>query len=171
MEVAEPFFKKGDLIVYTKGRRPADREDFVSETEGEPIRMPIAVLINGDSASAAEIVTGALKDAGLAVIVGERSYGKGSVQTIFKLKNGEGLRLTTGRYFTPSGAKINAHGVSPQVEVVLTGEDDRKIERQNSRPDITDPADFKERFEFAPIEDRQLDAALDVLKVARLFSR
>jgi carboxyl-terminal processing protease len=133
--------------------------------------MPVAVLINGDTASAAEIVTGALKDAGLAVVVGERSYGKGSVQTIFKLKNGEGLRLTTAHYFTPSGVMINAHGISPQVEVVMTPEEDRKLERQASRPDITDPAEFMERFEFAPIEDRQLDAAVDVLRAARLYSR
>ncbi|HZZ19176.1 MAG TPA: S41 family peptidase [Opitutaceae bacterium] len=171
VEVAEPFFKKGDLIVYTEGRKASDKETYLSETEGDPLRMPVAVLINGDTASAAEIVTGALKDACGAVVVGERSYGKGSVQTIFKLKNGEGLRLTTAHYFTPSGAMINAHGVSPQVEVVMTQDEDRKIERQVSRPDITDPADFKERFGFAPIEDRQLDAALDVLRAARTFGR
>jgi carboxyl-terminal processing protease len=171
VEVAEPFFKKGELIVYTQGRKPADREDYLSETEGDPIRMPIAVLINGDSASAAEIVTGALKDAGLAVIVGERSYGKGSVQTIFKLKNGEGLRLTTAHYFTPSGAMINAHGVSPHVEVVMTPDEDRKLEQQAARPEITDPGEFMDQFDFAPVEDRQLDAALDVLKAARLFRR
>jgi carboxyl-terminal processing protease len=171
VDVAEPFFKKGDLIVYTKGRRPADQENYLSETEGDPLKIPVAVLINGDTASAAEIVAGALKDAGRAVVVGERSYGKGSVQTIFKLKNGEGLRLTTAHYFTPSGVMINARGVSPHVEVVMTPEEDRKLERQASRPDITDPADFHERFEFTPIEDRQLDAALDVLRAARLVSK
>jgi carboxyl-terminal processing protease len=171
VDVAEPFFKKGELICYTQGRSPADRENYLSDTDGDPLRMPVAVLINGDTASAAEIVTGALKDAGLAVVVGERSYGKGSVQTIFKLKNGEGLRLTTAHYFTPSGVMINAHGVSPQVEVVMTPDEDRKLERQSSRPDITDPAEFMDRFQFAPIEDRQLDAAVDVLRAARLFSR
>jgi carboxyl-terminal processing protease len=171
VDVAEPFFRKGELIVYTQGRRPADRENFLSETEGDPLAIPVAVLINGDTASAAEIVTGALKDAGRAVIVGERSYGKGSVQTIFKLKNGEGLRLTTAHYFTPSGALINARGITPQVEVVMTPEEDRKLERQLARPDITGPSDFMERFAFAPIEDRQLDAALDVLRADRLLSR
>jgi carboxyl-terminal processing protease len=129
------------------------------------------VLINGDTASAAEIVTGALKDSGVAVVVGERSYGKGSVQTIFKLKDGEGLRLTTAHYFTPSGKLINAQGITPQVEVVMTPDEDRKIERQISRPEIADPQEFAERFDFTPIEDRQLDAALDVLKAARLFRR
>jgi len=169
--VAEPFFKKDELIVYTQGRSADDRENYLSETEGRPLAIPVAILINGDTASAAEIVAGALKDAGRAVIVGERSYGKGSVQSIFKLKNGEGLRLTTAHYFTPSGVMIHGKGVSPQVEVVLNGEDDRKIERQLSRPDVTDPADFAERFGFRPIEDRQLDAALDVLRVARLLER
>ena len=86
------------------------------------------------------------------------------MQTIFKLKNGEGLRLTTAHYFTPSGVKINAAGVSPQVEVVMTPDEDGKLRRQNARPDITDPKEFKARFGFAPIDDAQLTAALDVLK-------
>jgi len=171
VEVAEPFFKKGELIVYTQGRRPADRENYLSETEGDPLVLPVAVLINDNTASAAEIVAGALKDAGRAVVVGERSFGKGSVQSIFKLKNGEGLRLTTAHYFTPSGVMIHGRGISPQVEVVMTPEEDEKLDRQTSRPDVTDPGDFKERFGYAPIEDRQLDAALDVLRAARLFQR
>lgn len=169
--VAEPFFKKDDLIVYTQGRSADDRESYLSETEGPPLAIPVAILINDETASAAEIVAGSLKDVGRAVIVGERSYGKGSVQSIFKLKNGEGLRLTTAHYFTPSGVMIHGKGVSPQAEVVLSAEDDRKIERQLSRPDVTDPADFEERFGFKPIEDRQLDVALDILRAARLLER
>ena len=168
---AEPFFKKGELVVYTQGRRPADRDSYLSETEGEPLKMPVAVLINADTASAAEIVAGALKDTGRAVIVGERSFGKGSVQSIFKLKNGEGLRLTTAHYFTPSGVMIHAMGISPQVEVVMTADEDRKLVMQSDRPEITDPGDFSERFGFAPIEDRQLDAALDVLRAVRLYDK
>jgi len=171
VEVAEPFFRKGELIVYTQGRRPADRENYLAETQGEPLVLPVAVLINAQTASAAEIVAGALKDTGRAVIVGERSFGKGSVQSIFKLKDGEGLRLTTAHYFTPGGAMIHGRGISPQVEVVMTPDEDVKLDRQTSRPDVTDPADFQERFGYAPIEDRQLDAALDVLKAARLLSR
>jgi carboxyl-terminal processing protease len=169
--VAEPFFKKDELIVYTQGRSADDRENYLSDTEGSPLAIPVAILINGETASAAEIVAGALKDTGRAVIVGERSYGKGSVQSIFKLKNGEGLRLTTAHYFTPSGVMIHGKGVSPQVEVVLSADDDRKIERQLERPDVTDPADFAERFGFRPIDDRQLDAALDLLRVSRVFMK
>jgi carboxyl-terminal processing protease len=171
VEVAEPFFKKGELIVYTQGRRPADRENFLSETEGEPLRMPVAVLINGDTASAAEIVAGALKDTSRAVIVGERSFGKGSVQSIFKLKNGEGLRLTTAHYFTPSGVMIHARGIAPQVEVVMSAEEDRRLDMQSSRPEIADAGDFRERFGFERIEDRQLDAALDVLRAVRMYDK
>src|SRR6202020_537735 len=70
VDVAEPFFRKGELIVYTQGRKPGDREDFRAESPGEPLSLPIAILINSGTASAAEIVTGALKDTGRAVIVG-----------------------------------------------------------------------------------------------------
>jgi carboxyl-terminal processing protease len=127
------------------------------------------VLINAGSASAADVVTGALKDTGRAVIVGERSFGKGSVQSIFKLKNGEGLRLTTARYYTPSGVSIHEKGITPQVEVVMTPEEDNKLRLQRSRNDVKDAAEFKERFGFDRIEDRQLNAALDVLKGVAAF--
>lgn len=169
VEVAEPFFKKGELIVYTKGRKAEDREEFRSEFSGTPIALPTAVLINAGSASAAEIVTGALKDTGRAVIVGERSFGKGSVQSVFKLANGEGLRITTARYYTPGGATIHERGIAPHVEVVMTPEEDTRLARQRARPDITDPAEFKERFGFEPVADRQLETALAVLKGVRLL--
>jgi carboxyl-terminal processing protease len=162
--VAEPFFKKGEIIVYTQGRKPGDREDYKAESDEAPLDVPTAVLINAGSASAAEIVAGALKDTGRAVIVGERSFGKGSVQSIFKLKNGEGMRLTTARYYTPSGITLHEKGVLPTVEVVMTPEDDQNIRLQRARHDVNDPKEFKERFGFAPIEDRQLQAAQDVLR-------
>lgn len=167
--VAEPFFNRGELIVYTQGRKPEDREDFLSRRTQAPIVMPIAVLINAGSASAAEIVAGALKDTQRAVIVGERSFGKGSVQSVFRLKNGEGLRLTTARYFTPSGVTIHEKGVEPHVEVVMTPEEDGKVRLQRLRDDITDPVEFRERFGFEPLEDRQLRAAIAVLEGARLL--
>ena len=164
VEVAEPFFKKNELIVYTQGRKASDREEYRASADGEPLQLPIAILINAGSASAAEVVTGALKDTGRAVVVGERSYGKGSVQSIFKLKNGEGLRLTTARYFTPSGVSIHEKGIAPQVEVVMTPEEDSRLRLQLLRADVRDAQEFRERFGFLPIEDRQLQAATDVLK-------
>jgi len=169
VDVAEPFFRKGELIVYTQGRKPGDREEYRAEADGEPVQLPVAVLINEETASAAEIVTGALKDTGRAVIVGERSFGKGSVQSIFTLKNGEGLRLTVAHYFTPSGVTIHEKGVSPQVEVVLSADDDEKLREQRARTDLTSPKEFRERFGFDPIPDRQLEAALDVLHGIHAF--
>jgi len=164
VDVAEPFFRKGELIVYTQGRHPDDREDYRAEADGDPVDLPVAVLINEETASAAEIVTGALKDTGRAVIVGERSFGKGSVQSIFKLKNGEGLRLTTAHYFTPSGVSIHEKGIAPQVEVVMSLTEDEKLRNQRARRDIADPVEFRKRFGFEPISDRQLQAAVDVIR-------
>jgi carboxyl-terminal processing protease len=170
VEVVEPFFRKKELIVYTKGRKPSDREEFRAESDGQPIALPMAVLINAGSASAAEIVTGALKDTGRAIVVGERSFGKGSVQSVFKLENGEGLRLTTARYFTPGGGTIHERGITPHVEVVMTPEEDTKLARQRARADLTDPKAFRERFGFEPVTDRQLETAVAMLKGVRLFS-
>lgn len=170
VEVAEQFFRTDELVVYTQGRKPEDREDFRAALDGDPIAVPMVVLINAGSASAAEVVTGALKDTRRAVIVGERSFGKGSVQSIFKLKNGEGLRLTTARYYTPSGVSIHEKGIEPQVVVVMSPEEDNKLRIQRTRSDITDPVEFKERFGFDRIEDRQLEAALDVLKGVNVFA-
>ena len=169
VDLAEPFFRKGELIVYTQGRKPGDREDFRAESPGDPLSLPIAILINSGTASAAEIVTGALKDTGRAVIVGERSFGKGSVQSIFKLKNGEGMRLTTAHYYTPSGVTIHQKGIDPQVEVVMSADEDSKLRQQGLRPDLTDAAEFVKRFGFTPVVDRQLQAAIDVLKGVELL--
>jgi carboxyl-terminal processing protease len=171
VEVAEPFFRKGELIVYTRGRKPADSEDLRAESDGAPLAIPMAVLINAGTASAAEVVTGALKDTGRAVVVGERSFGKGSVQSIFELKNGEGLRLTTARYFTPGGVSIHEKGISPNVEVIMSADEDSKLRVQQTRADVVDPHEFSERFGFDPIEDRQLQAATDVLKGIRLLDQ
>ncbi len=167
--VAEPFFRKDELIVFTRGRKPSDSETYRAEAEGEPLAIPLAVIINAGTASAAEVVTGALKDTGRAVVIGERSFGKGSVQSIFRLKNGEGLRLTTARYYTPGGVSIHEKGITPQVEVVMTAEEDSKLRLQHTRDDVVDPAAFKARFGFEPIEDRQLQVALDVLKAVKTF--
>ena len=124
----------------------------------------MAVLINAGTASAAEIVTGALKDTGRAVVVGERSFGKGSVQSIFKLKNGEALRLTIAKYYTPSGVSIHQKGITPQVEVVMTPDEDQNLRDQYARSDLADPRAFREQFGTDPVEDRQLQTACDVLK-------
>lgn len=169
--IAEPFFRKGELIVYTNGRKSEDRVDYRAESSDRPVDLPLAILINAGSASAAEVLTGALKDTSRAVIVGERSFGKGSVQSVFKLDHGEGMRLTTAYYYTPSGATIHEKGIAPHVEVVMTPDEDARLARQRSRFDITDPQEFKERFGVELIADRQLQAALDVLRGARILAQ
>jgi carboxyl-terminal processing protease len=169
VEVAGPFFEKGGLIVYTQGRRPDDRKEYRAGSSAPPLRLPLAVLINAGSASAAEIVAGALKDTGRAVIVGERSFGKGSVQSIFELRAGEAVRLTTARYYTPGGVTIHERGVEPQVEIVLSDEEDDSVALQLARPDIKGAAAFKERFGVELTPDRQLQAAVEVLRGVLLF--
>lgn len=108
---------RGGLIVYTQGRGSAARQDLnASIGEKEP-RYPMVVLINGSSASASEIVAGALQDHKRAVIMGTQSFGKGSIQTILPLAHGAGLKLTTARYYTPQGRSIQARGITPDINV------------------------------------------------------
>ncbi len=164
VDVSQPFFDRGELIVYTEGREADSRQEIRSRNRGDRRDYPVAVLINSGSASASEIVAGALKDARRAVLVGETSFGKGSVQTILPLKNNDAVRLTTALYYTPGGQTINGKGVEPHIPVTLTVEDDRKLTIQRNRLDGVTEAEFEEQFGFAPIPDRQLGAALDALK-------
>ena len=164
VDVCNQFFDKNELIVYTQGRTPESRENFRAAGGHPPRTFPIAILVNGGTASAAEIVAGAMKDTHRAVIVGEKTFGKGSVQSVLELQDGEGLRLTTARYYTPSGITIHERGIAPQVELEVSADEDSKIRLQQSRPDLTAPAEFNERFGFQRIEDTQRDAAEEVLE-------
>jgi carboxyl-terminal processing protease len=163
IDVCNEFFEDGELIVYTQGRTPESRENFHADNGHVKRSYPVAILVNGGTASAAEIVSGAMKDTRRAVIVGEKTFGKGSVQSIIELQNGEGLRLTTARYYTPSGVTIHEKGIQPHVEVEISADDEGKIRLQQSRPDLTAPVEFNERFGFQQIEDIQLNAAEEVL--------
>ncbi len=163
VEVCEVFFDKGELVVYTQGRSPESREEHHAGGGHPPRRYPIAVLVNGGTASAAEIVAGALKDTKRAVVVGEKTFGKGSVQSVLELRDGEGLRLTTARYYTPGGLTIHEKGILPHVEIEMSADDEAKVRLQQSRADLTAPAEFADRFGFTPIEDIQLQAAEELL--------
>ena len=117
VKVASHFLEEGQLVVYTQGRAVNDTQRFESVYNDRWSKKPLAVLINNHSASASEIVSGSLKDAGKALILGERSYGKGSVQTIFRMSDSSGLRLTTSKYYTPSGIDITVNGIVPEIQI------------------------------------------------------
>ncbi|HDZ46511.1 hypothetical protein LCGC14_0088180 [marine sediment metagenome] len=174
--IADLFLDEG-LIVYTEGRL-ADTEMSFSATRTTPAGdVPLIVLINGGSASAAEIVAGALQDQRRGVVMGTDSFGKGSVQQIMPLGNGEGLKLTTALYYTPNGRSIQAQGIEPDVEVVRG-----RLEVAESRREIREadldghlsgqqaPRDRQQMTERLR-DDYQLSEALNLLKALNVVDR
>ncbi|PKP84306.1 MAG: peptidase S41 [Alphaproteobacteria bacterium HGW-Alphaproteobacteria-2] len=139
--VADAFLESGE-IVSTRGRRPGDSERYNAAAGDLAQGKPIVVLINGGSASASEIVAGALQDHHRAVVVGTKSFGKGSVQTIIPLRGDGAMRLTTSRYYTPSGRSIQALGISPDIVVeqrprVEPSVEDEATARRRARSEAT----------------------------------
>jgi C-terminal peptidase prc len=128
VKVCNLFVDEGLTVVSTEGRVRNQNSRFMTNGGGQYRQYPMIVLINAGSASGSEIVAGALQDLQKATIIGTKSYGKGSVQTIFPLQDGSGLRLTTAHYFTPSGRSIDHVGIVPDIELSNEGKEDRQLD-------------------------------------------
>jgi carboxyl-terminal processing protease len=184
VKIADRFIESG-LIVSMEGRKEDQKMKFLAHAQGTFSRYPLVVLVNGGSASGAEIVAGAIQDQRRGIIVGTQTFGKGSVQTIFPLKDGSGLRLTTARYFTPNGRSIQAKGIVPDIIVKpLRPEEEKEalapkfpmekdLERhlndmEKGQPKEKEKPKKEEVKEKKPV-DHQLDRALELLKSWDIF--
>ena len=156
------FFNQDEEVVSIAGRSRAGNT-YLSSGKGQSA-VPMVVLINEGSASSSEIVAGALQVTNKAKLVGESSYGKGSVQTIFSMDDGSGMRLTTARYFLPGKIPIGEDGLVPDLKVVCDQDTWEKLLLQRDQDPFANAELFEKRFGFAPVKDFQLEMALRLLR-------
>lgn len=170
IEVSERFLKKGDPIVLTKGRGGVQKQDVARARLARSYTgFPMAILVNEDSASASEIVAGALQDHKRAILVGERTFGKASVQSVFQLDDGSALRLTTAKYYTPSERVIHEKGIEPDIVVPMTPDEWQKAQLSRARAENPGMAAGAGRDDATDAPDRQLERAIDLLKGILVF--
>ncbi len=183
VKVADRLLESG-LIVSMEGKREDQKMKFHAQSPGTAPPYPLVVLINSGSASGAEIVAGAIQDNGRGILLGTQTFGKGSVQTIFPLKDGSGLRLTTARYFTPNGRSIQAKGIVPDIVVKPSQPqaEEEKVPKHPVEKDLErhlieiEKALPKEKLKKEEVKekkpvDQQLERALELLKSWEIFKK
>ena len=181
-KIAEDFLPAGKTIVSTKSRHPSD--DYMAKSandSGDFLDWPMVVMINEGSASGSEIVAGALRDNKRAVLVGGKSFGKGSVQSVIPLPDGSGLRLTTARYFTPSGACINGIGITPDVAVEESApkedNDEKSVSKENKKDvdaifsDLEHKKDNNKTLLKKDQADFQLQSAINIIRGIKIYRK
>ena len=167
VDVAGQFLPPNTMVVSTIGRVASQTHPYNTDKNAKVRpRFPMAILINGGSASGSEIVAGALKDLNRAILVGETTFGKGSVQSVIQLQDGSAMRLTTAKYYTPSKQVIHEHGVAPTIRATLTPEQERVLILKHR----DEPVSEQERREISNFRDPQLDRAVDALKGVMIYS-
>jgi len=177
VNTAEHFLKKGDLIVYTEGRDPDKKVEFRAKKGSQVAGMGIIVIVDRGSASAAEILAGAIKDNRCGLVLGETTFGKGSVQTVIPLKDDSALRLTTAAYYTPDGKSLMEKGIEPDIEVKRIISEEKKgvkkdifddIEEKSKKAKKTTP---KNEDDPAWRNDGQIRAAVNIFKGVNAFDK
>jgi carboxyl-terminal processing protease len=168
VDVLGQFLPPNTKVVSTQGRAISQKHDYSTPVGlKERPRFPLVVLVNEGSASGAEIVAGALKDLHRAIVVGETTFGKGSVQNVMQLPDGSALRFTTAKYYTPSKVVIQGNGVVPNILVPLTSEQDRAVSSLRNDPKIS-PADA---VNLIKTKDLQLMRGIDALKGVMIYAQ
>jgi carboxyl-terminal processing protease len=168
VKVCELFVPRGQLIVSTEGRGAQSKYEYTAKGRDLFPELEVVVLVNGGSASASEIVAGCLQDLGRAFVMGEQTFGKGSVQSIVPLNGGSALRLTTAKYYTPSHRVIHEKGITPDSVVPMSPEDEEALILKRL-PGAMETLDEERQKRVAAARDIQLERATDFLKGVLLF--
>ncbi|RUM42874.1 MAG: S41 family peptidase [Desulfurobacterium sp.] len=170
--ISDYFLPKGKLIVYTKGRIPESVRKFYSTHDPVvPVDIPIVMLVNSGTASAAEILTGALRYNDRAIVVGEKTFGKGSVQTLYPLEMGYAVKITTAKYYMPNNECIDGKGITPDIVVKLSKEDVERLKKEFKEMEEHPEKTEEIRKEREKRIDNQMKRAIEVIKEYRLIER